>query len=124
MNKDDVAKETCQVFLWEILVPTVRKTGRPYRTRYHRVWDSKIREVSKGLTITEPTKGQWVSPSGKVVAERMIPVRFMATRAHMDEIVDLTLKYYEQDCVMCYRLSDEVILRYAKGKEVQLHSKI
>jgi hypothetical protein len=117
MNENAMDKDACSVFLWEILVPTIRKTGKPYRTRFHRLWDAKVRSLSGGLTITEPTKGQWISPEGKLVAERMIPVRFMATRAQANEIIDFTLKYYEQDCVMCYRLSDEVILRYATKRK-------
>jgi hypothetical protein len=58
------------IFLWEILVPTERrKKGakgetRYYTTRYHRVWDSKVRAITGGLTILPPTKGQWVSPEG------------------------------------------------------------
>ena len=99
--------------LWEILVPTIRQDGRPIKTRFHRVWDTKVREISKGLTIIPPAKGQWVSPTGDVIAERMIPVRFMATRNQMNLIVDLTLKYYEQQCVLCYKISDEVIFHYA-----------
>lgn len=117
MNENDMATNVNSVFLWEILVPTVRKTGNPYRTRFHRVWDSKVHAISKGLTITQPTKGQWTSPDGTIIAERMIPVRFMATRVQMNEIVDFTLKYYEQDCIMCYRVSEEVILRYANKRK-------
>ena len=37
--------------IWEILVPTVSNEGKSYRTRYHRVCDSKVRKVSVGLTI-------------------------------------------------------------------------
>lgn len=100
------------MLLWEILVPTVRKDGKPYRTRYHRVWDCKVREISKGLTVLTPSRGQWISPSGELVAERVIPVRFVATRSQAIEIVDFTLKYYDQEAVMCYLLSNEVILRH------------
>lgn len=102
-----------KTFLWQILVPTVRKNGKPYRTRFHRIFDTKVRSLSGGLTIIQPTKGQWVSPTGQVLAERMIPVQFVATRVQMEEVVSFTLKYYEQDCVMCIKISDEVIFRYA-----------
>lgn len=101
--------------MWEILVPTV-KSERPlkyYTTRYHRVWDEKVRELTGGLTIMTPGKGQWVSPSGKVFIERMIPVRIMATREEIEKIVDLTLNYYSQEAVLCYKISNEVILRYS-----------
>jgi hypothetical protein len=58
-------------------------------------------------------KGQWVDKTGKLFAERMIPVRLIATRAQMDKIVDLTIKYYEQIAVLAYKISEEVILKYA-----------
>ena len=103
--------------LWEILVPTVRNDGRAIHTRFHRVWDSKVRAISGGLTILTPVKGQWVSPSKDLFKERMIPVRISATRAEIDQIIDMTLKYYEQEVVMCYRISDLVIMRAAKTKK-------
>ena len=97
--------------LWEILVPTMRNDGKPFRTRYHRVWDKKIEAISGGLTITPPGKGTWVH-EGRAVRERMIPVRIMCTREQIEEIIDLTLEYYDQLVVMAYRVSDVIILRH------------
>ena len=74
-------------YLWEILVPTVRrKDGKPIRTRYHRVWDGKVRAIAGGLTILQPAKGQWVSPSGELFSERMIPVRVACSEEQIDKI--------------------------------------
>ena len=98
--------------LWEILVPTVRNDGRPIRTRFHRVWDAKVRAITNGLTILPPAKGQWVSPAGDLFIERMIPVRIVATHDEIAKIIDMTIDYYEQLAVLCYKLSDEVILKY------------
>lgn len=97
--------------LWEILVPTVRNDGRPFRLRYHRVWDQKVRQISGGLTIMPVARGQWVHKD-ELFTERMIPVRIYATREEMDQIVDLTLKYYDQIAVMAYRIAEEVILKH------------
>ncbi len=102
--------------MWEILVPTVRRSdGRPYRTRYHRVWDSKVREISGGLTIMPPARGQWVSPGGELMAERMIPVRLLATRKEMDLVVDMTLVYYDQLAVLAYCVGADVILKHKEN---------
>ena len=124
--------------LWEILVPMEKrvKTARPslslsegeyaveleawqkqnsYSTRYHRVWDAKVRTITGGLTILTPAKGQWISPAGELYQERMIPVRIVATREQIDQIIDLTMKYYDQLAVLCYKLSDEVILRHREA---------
>lgn len=98
--------------MWEILVPTVRNDGRPFKTRYHRVWDKKVYAITNGLTIMTPSRGKWVSPIGKLFEERMIPVRIMATKSQIDEIVDFTLEYYDQLAVLAYRISEEVILKH------------
>lgn len=103
--------------MWEILVPTIRRVGgKPYTLRYHRVWDGMVREITKGLTIMTPAKGQWVSPDGELFVERMIPVRISATREQIDTIIDLTMAYYDQLAVLCYKISDEVIFRYKQEK--------
>lgn len=98
--------------LYEILVPTIRRiSGKPYRTRFHRVWDAKVRAITGGITILPPSKGEWISGTGELFQERMIPVRILATRVQMETIVDLTLEYYDQLAVLAYRISDDVILR-------------
>lgn len=98
--------------LWEILVPTIRQNGKPFRLRYHRIWDNKVRAISGGLTIMPVAKGQWIH-QGALFTERMIPVRILATREEMVSIVDMTLVYYSQIAVMAYKISEEVILKYA-----------
>jgi hypothetical protein len=102
--------------LWEILVPCVSNAGKPYRTRFHRVWDAKVEKISGGMTIHLPTKGKWVQHEGLKFSERMIPVRIMCTREQVEQVIDMTLEYYDQIAVLAYRVSDEVILRYRKGK--------
>mgnify|MGYP001387697254 CR=1 FL=1 len=102
------------ICMWEILVPTIRNNGKPFRKRYHQVWDKKIREISGGLTICPVTKGNWVSPSGKLFIERMIPVRILATRTQIEKIIDHTIKYYDQEAILAFKISDEVILKYKK----------
>jgi len=97
--------------LWEILVPTISNEGNPYRTRYHRVWDAKVRAITGGLTIMAPAKGQWKSLTGDLYVERVIPVRIACSRDQIDAIIDITMKYYDQLAVMAYKVSDEVIIR-------------
>jgi hypothetical protein len=100
--------------MWEILVPTMRNDGRPIRTRFHKVWDDKVRSISGGLTVMPVARGQWLFKE-KLFEERMIPVRIIATRSEIDSIIDMTMKYYEQLAVLAYKVSDEVILRHKDG---------
>lgn len=96
--------------LWEILVPTIRNCGKPFRTRYHKVWDQKVYEIAGGVTILPPTKGKWVGPDGSVYDERMIPVRIACTRAQIQAIAKMTAEYYDQIAIFAYRVSDDVII--------------
>ena len=100
----DVMK-TKNTILWEILVPTM-KDEKPVRTKYHKVWDEKVRAISNGLTVLKPAKGQWVSPSGQLFAERMIPVRIACSESDIDKIMKMTIEYYNQEEVLAYRISD------------------
>lgn len=97
--------------VWEILVPCVKPDGTPNKTRYHRVWDNKVRTITSGLTICPPTKGQWIDPNGVTIFERMIPVRIVCTRTQIEEIVDMTMAYYDQEAILAYKISGEVILK-------------
>jgi len=104
----------------EILVPTIRRNdGKPIKTRFHRVWDSKVRNISGGLTILSPAKGQWIARDGELFVERMIPVRIMCTKEQISEIVNMTIRYYDQLAVLAYRISDDVILRHADEVEAK-----
>lgn len=130
--------EAPPTMMWEILVPTEKRIKTPmprpedgwgddvvgaleywqrrnaYTTRYHRVWDEKVRAITGGLTILTPAKGQWISPDGELFVERMIPVRIVATRAQIEQIIEMTMGYYDQLAVLCFKIGDEVILRNRK----------
>lgn len=94
--------------LYTILVPCKMNTGRPIRTRQHRVWDAKVKALTGGLTILPPAKGQWVSPTGQEFIERMIPVNIQATEDQMKEIVAMTAKFYEQEAIMWWMVTPHV----------------
>jgi hypothetical protein len=99
--------------MWEILVPTIRSNGKPIKTKCHKNWDQKVRKITGGLTIFSPAKGQWISPAGDLFLERVIPVRILASEKEMNEIVDMTLLFYEQKAVLAYQLGDSYILKYS-----------
>lgn len=103
--------------LWSVLVPTEMvnpTTGKtkPIRTRYHRVWDTKIRAITGGLTILAPAKGQWVSPRGELFIERMIPVNIACTREQLESILDMSAAYYNQEAMFAYLVSETVIIKH------------
>lgn len=98
--------------LWEILVPTVSNEGNPYRVRYHRVWDAKVRNIAGGLSIIPPIKGQWVSTDRTLFQERMIPVRIACNEEQINKIADITAKYYNQMAVMFYLITEKVIIKH------------
>lgn len=101
--------------LYEVLVPTIRNDGRPISTRYHKIWDERVIEISGGMTILNPAKGRWVSPTNELFKERMIPVRIYCEEDDIEDIIDFTMDYYEQEAVMAYVVSSEVIIKHNKN---------
>src|ERR1044072_2571059 len=105
--------------MFTLLVPTERRSdGKPIRTRFHRVWDEKVRAISGGLTILPPVKGQWLSPTHELFKERMIPVSFIATEDEKDQIVAMTAEYYDQLAIHCWEISSNVTMYERKGAPV------
>lgn len=104
--------------LYEILVPTQNNEGKPYRKRYHRVWDEKVRKIGGGLTIMPPIKGQWMY-NGDIYEERMIPVRIACDPEYIDQIAEMTAKYYQQQAIMYYLISKEVVIRFYAPKDLK-----
>lgn len=98
------------VQLWEILVPTINNEGKPFRTRHHKEWDKVVRNISGGMTILTPCKGQWIDKSTEVLyEERMIPVRIACTRNQIIQIMKFAKVHYKQIDILAYKVSDDVI---------------
>lgn len=96
--------------MWQILVPKFDNDGGDIPIPEHAIWDNKVREISGGLTIHRSAKGQWISPKGETIVERMIPVMIACNREQIIEIALMTKTFYEQDAVLCFKISDEVII--------------
>jgi len=103
--------------LYEILVPCQFNDGRPVRTKFHKVWDEKVRAIAGGLTILMPAKGQWLD-KGKLYDERVIPVRIACTPKQIRKIADITASHYQQIKIMFYLLATDVhIVTYDVSEE-------
>ena len=101
--------------LWEILVPTTYhdKDGKEFiwaRT-HHQYWDSRVSEIAGGLTILRCSKGRWLDSKGKMLQERMVQVRIVATEDEMGKIADMTADHYRQDAVMYYLISERAVIK-------------
>jgi len=94
--------------LWEILVPKFSNDKKEFEIKHHKEWDEKVREISGGLTILRTAKGQWINTNEKIFAEEMIPVRIYCYEEDIDKIMDYTLKYYNQEAIFAYLVSDNV----------------
>jgi hypothetical protein len=98
--------------LFEILVPTIYgDTIKPIKTRHHKNWDKFVRNISAGLTILTPAKGQWVFKN-ELFEERVIPVRIFCTEEEMKKIVAFSFLHYRQKAIMYYVISSECRIEY------------
>ncbi len=113
--------------MYEILVPTMmlncNNEIRPVKTRYHKVWDSKVRAISSGLTIFSVAKGQWQSPEGTLFIERMIPVRIVCTEEQINTIADMTAQYYRQEAILFYLISTKAVIKHYEEKNGKVKAK-
>jgi hypothetical protein len=100
--------------LWEILIPTNSNSGKEFSLKRHKEWDEKARGMSGGLTILKTGKGEWVSPEGKTFHDKMIPVRVYCTEKQVNELIQFTIKHYDQEAVMAYEISKNVKIVYRK----------
>jgi hypothetical protein len=99
---------------WEILVPASNNKDQKFSYEHHKEWDEFVKNITGGVTIMKTSKGQWVSPEGKLYIDRMIPCRIHCTRYEIECIINFTIRHYNQEAVLAYKISDEVILKHKK----------
>ena len=98
--------------LWEILVPASNNKDKAFTYEHHKAWDEFVKNLTGGVTIMKTAKGQWVSPEGELYVDRMIPCRIVCNEEQISEIIDFTIEHYDQEAVLAYRISTNVILRH------------
>ncbi len=98
--------------LWEILVPASNNKDQKFTYEHHKKWDTFVKEVTGGVTVMKTAKGEWVSPTGKLYVDRMIPCRIVCNEEQISEIIDFTIEHYNQEAILAYKISNNVILRH------------
>jgi hypothetical protein len=104
--------------LYEILVPASNNKDLQFSYEHHKKWDDFVINVAKGVTILKTGKGQWVSPTGQLYKDRVIPCRIACTREEIDKIIDFTIQHYQQEAVMAYCISEEVIIKHKNEQRI------
>lgn len=100
--------------LWEILVPASSNENGRFSYEHHKAWDAMVKDISGGITIMKTAKGEWLSPNGELYVDRVIPCRVICTEEEISEIIDFTIEHYNQEAVLAYKISNNVILRHKK----------
>lgn len=60
-----------------------------------------------------PSKGQWINErTGQLFHDRVIPVNIIATEDEMKKIATMTMKHYDQEAVMYFKLSEAAVILY------------
>jgi hypothetical protein len=99
--------------LWEILVPASNNKDKEFTYEHHKEWDAFVKNITGGLTVMKTAKGQWVSPrTGVEYLDRIIPCRIACSEQQINEIIAFTIKHYDQEAVMAYRISTKVIIMH------------
>lgn len=103
--------------MWEILVPVVDKNEKNFSIDHHQEWDRYVIHITGGLTIAKQAKGKWISPIGGQFFEKMIPVRIICGENEINQIVDFTIRHYDQEAVLAYKISNNVVLKYRNPED-------
>jgi hypothetical protein len=105
--------------MWEILVPASGDKDKEFTYEHHKAWDEFVKNLTGGVTVMKTAKGQWVNPIGKLYLDRMIPCRIICTKEQITKIIDFTIKHYNQEAVLAFKISDTVILRHKNEAEIE-----
>lgn len=96
--------------MWEIFVPASNKTLE-FSYEHHKKWDEYVKSLAGGLTILRTAKGEWIdNHDGKLYIDRVIPVRIKCSEKNIKKIIKFTIKHYNQEAVLAYKISDMVLL--------------
>lgn len=98
--------------MWEILVPALNNKNEEFTYEHHKAWDDFVKSITNGITIMKTAKGQWISPTGQLYVDKMIPCRIICTELQILKIIDFTIEHYNQEAVLAYKISDNVILKF------------
>jgi hypothetical protein len=98
--------------MWEILVPASNKELE-FTYEHHKAWDEYVKSLAGGLTIMKSAKGEWIDTSNnELYKDRVIPVRIKCSKKNIKKIIKFTIKHYNQEAVLAYKVSDRVILTH------------
>lgn len=97
--------------LWQIYVPVYDNNGNKIPVSYHQKWDDIISDIAGGLTINKKSRGIWASQTGTIFKEEMIPVLVNCSYNEMNVIAELTIRHYDQEAVMYYKVTDEIFIK-------------
>jgi hypothetical protein len=102
--------------MWEILVPASNNKDKEFSYEHHKEWDAFVKKITGGVTVMKTAKGEWLSPIGRLHIDRMIPCRIMCNKKQIIKIIDFTIEHYNQEAILAYRISDNVIMRHKNEK--------
>ena len=98
--------------LWQIFVPAYDNNGNEIPVSHHQKWDDKIKDIAGGLTINKKSRGIWISQTGTIFKEEMIPVLVYCSYHDISSVIAvITKRHYDQEAVMFYKVSDEVYIK-------------
>ena len=49
----------------------------------------------------------------------MIPCRIICTKEQIIKIIDFTIQHYDQEAVLAFKISDDVIMRHKNEAEIE-----
>ena len=95
--------------MWEIFVPA-SNIDAEFSYEHHKIFDEFVKQKAQGITVMRGAKGEWISPSGVLFKDRIIPCRICCSIGDIHSIMRFALKHYNQEAIMAYKISDHVLM--------------
>ena len=89
--------------LYRFYIPTDLFNEEGLRSK----WSKYLIKAAKGFTILDPVAGVW-----NTEWEEMTPIQvYTEDRKVLNKILQFALRYFDQEEIFCFKVSDEVIIQ-------------
>jgi len=97
--------------LWEIMIPKNIDKHTIFHVSCHREWSNYVENITNGMVFFSSLDRRWISPKEtSPYFDNKIPVRIFCNKEQIKKIISFTMKHYDQNHVIAYKLSDSIIL--------------
>jgi len=103
--------------MWEFLLPMINVARHRITFTEYLEWGNEVKKITTGLVLLPFENASWCDSDGVLFKDGMVPVRVTCNKEHVQDIIELTLTYYQQPAIMAYKISDTCVVRNSGNRQ-------